>query len=186
MIARFALLAILTLGLTACGSSQPSNLPLVGGLFGGAEKTAATTESPWAPEPTYTPETRAIQVAYTSVRAQKCGFNFNPQKLRASFLQSLAAQATAPDILPKTQRAYDYTVKSITRRIGPTKDYCSEKRVRRIKSDLNRHLAGDFNPPPKKKKKKALVYREKGDQSKIAESIVFGEAFEDSKKSEDE
>ncbi len=168
---------VVTAGLAGCGGTGPGNLPVVGGLFGGAaEKTAG--DDGWAPAPVITPESRAIQVAYTSVKAEKCGFVFDPNQLRSSFLAAEARTSADPASLTKTERAYDYTAKNISARIGPVENYCSDARTRVIKSDLKRHLAGDFNPPPPKRGKKTVVYKEEGDTRPITQGEAFGEAFE--------
>jgi hypothetical protein len=93
------------------------------------------------------PMARPIQVAWTSARAQRCGFYFDPAKLKASYIGYESRQAgMTTDQLAKIQVSYDTTFKSITARVSADPDYCTDKKGSEIKVDLQRHLAGDFTP----------------------------------------
>ena len=97
------------------------------------------------------PTARPIAVAWTSARAQRCGFNFDPGKLKASYLAYEAKQAGA-DQLAKAEKSYDTTFKTIRERVSGDPDYCTDRKSAEIKADLTRHLAGDFTanmPKPK-------------------------------------
>lgn len=125
----------------------------------GAEKSTPKTEKPTKEaKPVETvrndPEARAIQVAWTSARATKCGFYFDQNKLRQSFLTAEKNSGLVGDQLKKVQLTYDYTFRSITIRIKDNPVYCGTKAVENIRKDLNRHLAGDYKPSPKPKKSK--------------------------------
>jgi hypothetical protein len=91
------------------------------------------------------PLARPMAVAWTSARAEKCGFYFDPVKLRASYLAYEAKQAN-PEQLGRAQHVYDTTFKSIGQRIATNPDYCTSRKSDEIKADLQRHLAGDFSP----------------------------------------
>ncbi len=91
------------------------------------------------------PAARPIAVAWTSARAQRCGFYFDPAKLRASYL-SFEAKQSAPDQLAKAEKTYDSTFKTIRERVAADPEYCSERKSAEIKKDLTRHLTGDFTP----------------------------------------
>ena len=91
------------------------------------------------------PLARPMAVAWTSARAEKCGFYFDPVKLRASYL-AYEANQSGPDQLGKAQHVYDTTFKSIGQKIGTNPDYCTDRKSADIKADLQRHLAGDFTP----------------------------------------
>ena len=69
-------LLLVAAGLAGCGGSGA-------GLLTGA--TAASPDAPGAPK-TEDPLVRPFAVAWTSARAQRCGFNFDPGKLRGSYL----------------------------------------------------------------------------------------------------
>jgi hypothetical protein len=92
------------------------------------------------------PMARPISVAWTSARAKRCGFYFDPDKLRSSYLAYEAQQGAAPDQLGKLQSTYDSTFNTISAKIGAEADYCSDRKAADIKSNLQRHLAGDFQP----------------------------------------
>jgi hypothetical protein len=92
------------------------------------------------------PMARPIQVAWTSARAQRCGFNFDTVKLRTSYLGYEQRQGTGGDQFNKIQSTYDTTFKTISGRVSSDPDYCTDKRSTQIKADLQRHLAGDYTP----------------------------------------
>jgi hypothetical protein len=92
------------------------------------------------------PLARPIQVAWTSARAQRCGFNFDTAKMRTSYLTYEQRQGAAGEQLGKIQNSYDTTFKTISARVSADPDYCTDKRSNLIKADLQRHLAGDYKP----------------------------------------
>jgi len=169
----------LCVGLSACGGSGISNVPVVGKMFGGEKKTAAQVAAEaWSPTKPQTPSTRAIQVAWTAMKAQKCGFNFNAPALRTAFLTAEARTTADPAALTKAQTAYDYTAKNISGRIGPIENYCTPARTRRIKADLKRHLSGDFSAPTKIKKAK-VAYETENTVAPIDNSELFGKHWDE-------
>ena len=91
---------------------------------------------------------RALQVGATSARAAKCGYNFDPQKLKANYVAFETAQPGAD--AAKIEKIYDATRASVAAKIPDPGEYCNDEQTAKIKGDLSRHLAGDFNPPPKK------------------------------------
>jgi hypothetical protein len=120
--------------LAACANSA-------GGLITGATQDGdvpggITNESPLA---------RPMAVAWTSARAQRCGFYFDAAKLRASYL-AYEAKQTSGDGLSKAEKAYDTTFKTTRDRVSSEQDYCTEAKSAAIKTDLQRHLAGDYSP----------------------------------------
>jgi len=90
------------------------------------------------------PAARPVAVAWTSARAQRCGFYFDPAKLRASYLAYESRQPGAD--VAKAEKTYDSTFKSIRERVAANPDYCTDTKSADIKKDLTRHLAGDFKP----------------------------------------
>jgi hypothetical protein len=124
-----------------CGSSASG---LITGSAGPADAPGSlSNEDPMA---------RPIGVAWTSARAHRCGFYFDPNKLRASYLAFEARQSSA-ELLAKAEKTYDSTFKLIRERVGGDPGYCTDKKGAEIKGNLQRHLAGDFAPNfPKAKK----------------------------------
>ena len=121
--------------LAACGNSAS------GGLTTGATPAPANC----LPLSNEDPLARPVAVAWTSARAQRCGFYFDPAKLRTSYLAYEAKQSNAEQ-LAKAEKSYDSTFKVIRDRVSSDPDYCTDKKGAEIKADLQRHLAGDFTP----------------------------------------
>ena len=91
-------------------------------------------------------------MAWTSARAERCGFYFDPGKLRASYL-AYESRQSPPEVMAKVEKTYDATFKNIRATTGADPDYCTDGKSAEIKKDLTRHLAGDFTPTPKKPEK---------------------------------
>jgi hypothetical protein len=113
------------------------------GLLGG--NTTAAGDAPGGGLNNDDPALRPVAVAWTSARAQRCGFYFDAAKLRSSYLVYEARQSS-PEQLAKAEKSYDSTFKAIRERVAADPDYCSNSKSAEIKKDLTRHLAGDFTP----------------------------------------
>ena len=141
--------------LSAVALAGCSSLPglSTGSIFGGSNAPSGATNVQSAadvsPVVTSDPTSRAFQVGTVSARAVKCGYNFDAQKLRTSFLASEAAAGT--DATTRIQQIYDVSYNGVIKATAADPRYCTEQRTKEIKADLNRHLAGDFTPPPPKK-----------------------------------
>src|SRR5262245_32506232 len=119
-----------------CGCSGSSGLTTAS-LVGGDESKPAG--------PTNDPPMRAFQVGTTSARAVKCGFNFDPAKLKANYLAFEAKQPGAGDAA-KVERIYDVSFNGVAKAVAGEGEYCSDAKTKSIKTDLTRHLAGDYTP----------------------------------------
>lgn len=140
--AKVILVAVATVSLGGCGASLPK-LPTTGSLLGGSNPVAKENRDP------NDPVARAMGVAATSARALKCGYNFDPAKLKSQFLASEAA--SAPTLGDKLSGVYDTAFSGVTKAISTKEQeeqYCTPDRTTRIKDALNRNLAGDYTPPP--------------------------------------
>ena len=91
---------------------------------------------------------RAVQVGTISAKASKCGYNFDSQKLKANYMAFETAQAGAD--AAKIEKTFDTSRAVIASKLSDPAEFCTEDQTAKIKGDLTRHLAGDFNPPPKK------------------------------------
>lgn len=131
--------AAFLLAVTALQAGCGSN---AGGLTTGS---AATGDAPGGFS-NEDPRARPVAVAWTAARAKRCGFFFDPAKLRTAYLAYEARQGAAGEPFMKIERSYDSTFKNISDRISGEADYCSDKKGIEIKADLQRHLAGDFTP----------------------------------------
>lgn len=168
--AAAALTVALILSLAGCGSNSSGSGLTTASLLDGAsargDGPSISNEDPMA---------RSIQVAWTAARAQKCGFHFDPARLRSAFL---AAEQFRPDANPaQAEKAYDQTFQTISGQVAGRPDYCDDKRTAAIKADLNRHLAGDFAPnlpQPKPARPAGLFEALKGDEYDRKETTKFG------------
>jgi hypothetical protein len=91
------------------------------------------------------PMARPFQVAWTSARGKRCGFFFDPAKLRDTYLKFESKQA-APEQYAKIEKTYDSTFKATSDAVWKDPDYCEDRKATDIKADLQRHLAGDYTP----------------------------------------
>lgn len=105
------------------------------------------TEGPVA----ITPADRALHVAATSARAQKCGYYFDPEQLKTAYLGFEASNGLPADQVVGVEKLFDFTKSKIAAQIANDASYCSSERTNTIKAELTRYLAGDYAPPPKKK-----------------------------------
>lgn len=128
------MLAAMVLGGCSGGSSLTT-----ASLFGGDEKPAA------APTIVNDPPMRAFQVGTVSARAIKCGFNFDPAKLKASYLMYESQQPGGAD-MAKLEKIYDVSFNGVAKAVATQNSYCTPAKTKRIKADLTRHLAGDYTP----------------------------------------
>jgi hypothetical protein len=126
------LLLTLTALHAGCGNSASG---LTGSLA--ADSPAITNDDPMA---------RPVQVAWTAARAQRCGFYFDPGRLRDSYISYESRQGAGGEQLAKIQSTYDSTFRTISSNVSGNADYCTDKKSAEIKADLQRHLAGDFSP----------------------------------------
>jgi hypothetical protein len=136
---KVILAAIVTVSLGGCGASLPK-LPTTGSLLGGSS-TAKENLNP------NDPLARAMGVAATSARALKCGYNFDPAKLKGQYLSYESAANPAGG--EKLSQVYDTAFAGVTKAIASQQEeYCTPDRTSRIKTALNRNLGGDYTPPP--------------------------------------
>ncbi|HET6388024.1 hypothetical protein [Hyphomicrobium sp.] len=132
---KVLLVALSAAALGGCGASLPS-LPTTGSLLGTQPKVTPND-----------PLTRTMDVAATSARAIKCGYNFDPAKLKNQFIT--AETAANPADAVKFAQVYDTAFNGVSKALAQKgADYCSPLKVARIKLALARHLNGDYTPSP--------------------------------------
>ena len=95
---------------------------------------------------------RATQVAAVSARAAKCGYNFDPARLKSSYLAHEMGQGASAQDMAKIEREFDTIRVKTAAAIAADPEYCSEAKTRVIKADLTRHMAGDFSSPESNRK----------------------------------
>ncbi len=136
---------LVALALAGCsGATGLSSGLTTGSLFGSGEKPAAAG-------PINDPPMRAFQVATVSARAIKCGFNFDPAKLKTNYLAYERTLSSTAD-LAKIEKIYDVSFNGVAKAVAGENDYCTPDKTKTIKADLARHLAGDYTPSPRPKK----------------------------------
>lgn len=145
MITRFKRCGVVVaaLSLSGCGASLPGLS--TGSLFGGN-----SDAKPATPVVTNDPTSRALQVGSTVARAQKCGFNFDAVKLKNSYLAAEGPALTNPSDIARVTQVYDTSYSAVSKAVAgqPGDVYCSPAKTAKIKTALNRHLAGDYTPEP--------------------------------------
>jgi len=142
---RALLLAFCSLGLAAC--SGGGGLSTASILGGGSSAGAA----PAAPAPPVSdPTSRAFHVGMVTARAAKCGYNFDPAKLKANYFASEAALGTSPADMAKIEKIYTVAHNGVAKAAAEEPNYCSEQKTKLIKEDLTKLLAGDYTPPARK------------------------------------
>lgn len=139
---RGILVTLLATSLAGC-SSGTSGLT-TGSLFGGSQANVAAPTPP-----AQKPEDRTSRVASIVARAQKCGYNFDAQRLKDGYFAYESSAGVAPEQLAGITRLYEATHRTTLERLRADDDYCSDSVTRDIKSDLTRYLAGDFSLPQK-------------------------------------
>jgi hypothetical protein len=118
-------------------------------LHGGCGSTAGLATGSTGDGPTMSnedPMARPVFVAWTSARAQRCGFNFDVAKLRSGYLAYESKQGAVGESFIRIEKTYDSTFKTISDRVSADPGYCTEKKSVEIKAELGRHLAGDYAP----------------------------------------
>jgi hypothetical protein len=127
-------------GLAGCGGGSGLS---TGSLIGGPEAAQA------GPKPV-TASDRAVYVAANVARAQRCGFYFDPEQVKANYTTSEQQAGTPPEAMQKILKEYDVTRQAVLSATANDAGYCTEGRTREVKAALSRQLAGDFNPPQKR------------------------------------
>ena len=125
-------LALIAAALAGCSGSSGLT---TGALLGEDKPKAPTDDAP----------SRAFQVGTVSARAVKCGFNFDPGKLKSNYLAYEKQQAPGQDTA-KLERIYDVSFNGVAKAVAAEGEYCTDAKTRNIKADLTRHLAGDYTP----------------------------------------
>ena len=95
---------------------------------------------------------RPLAVAWTSARAKRRGFSFDPAKLRTLYLAYEAKQGAMDEAYAKMEKAYDTSYRLTLEKVSSDPNYCTEQKQRQIKANLERHIVGDYSanlPPPK-------------------------------------
>lgn len=145
--------AILTLCAVVAGCSSTGSGGVLGLVSSDAQANAAAQQAPAAQTPATDPLARPIHVAQTVARAQRCGFYFEPETVKTSYLAHAATQTTSPEDLKRVELVYRMTHAKLSKDLKATKDYCSEPILKEIREDLPPYVAGNFDGPLRVAKK---------------------------------
>ncbi len=138
---------LVAMALAGCsGATSLTSGLTTGSIFGSGDKPA-----PGPTTPVNDPPMRAFQVATVSARAIKCGFNFDPAKLKTNYLAYEHTLSSTAD-MAQIERTYDASFNGVAKAVAGQSDYCTNEKTKTIKADLARHLAGDYSPSPLPKK----------------------------------
>lgn len=140
-----SLIAIATSALLTACSGAGTGLS-TGSLFG--SKQAETV----AAAPVETASMRAAQVGAVSARAAKCGYNFDPVRLKTGFLAAESQKGVSTEELGRTEREFDTIRVKVAATLAANPDFCTDGKTREIKTDLTRHMAGDYSVPVNQQK----------------------------------
>jgi len=155
-----ALLASAALAGCSSGGNGVSTASILGSAPtpppAGAAAPANAAALPAAPASSATD--RAFQVGAVSARAQKCGYNFDAAKLKASYLAHEVGRGASNEEIANVEKIYGVSYNGVMKAAADEANFCSERKTAQIKTDLNRLLAGDFEPP-----RKAVVAEKKDD-----------------------
>jgi hypothetical protein len=132
-----------SVALGGCGSSGTGSGLSTASVLGEAPA-SATGENPGINKAD--PMARPVQVAWTAARAQKCGFNFDGARLKTNYIAFEQSQGADAAKLGNITKSYDMTVAKIKGSLADQEGYCTEKKSSIIKADLQRHLAGNYEP----------------------------------------
>lgn len=136
--------AALCLLLTACSGGGSSGAGISTASVLGEAPAAVSADNPGITKDD--PMARPVQVAWTAARAERCGFNFDAARLKSNFLAAEQRQGLQAAQIASYDRAYDMTVARVKANIRSPQEYCTERQAAAIKTDLTRHLAGDYAP----------------------------------------
>src|SRR6185437_3151702 len=123
MKAASMVLALVAASLAGCSASSGLT---TGALLG---------EDKPPPAPANDAPARAFQVGTVSARAVKCGFNFDPAKLKANYLAFERQQPGVQDAA-KIERIYDVSFNGVAKAVAAEGDYCTDAKTKTIKADL--------------------------------------------------
>jgi hypothetical protein len=144
-----AAIPVLMIAAALAGCSSSGNGVSTASILGSAPTPPAADAAVVAPVvPSSTPTSRAFQVGSVSARAQKCGYVFDEARLKSSYLANEMSRGTTPDQIAQIEKFYQVARNGVAKAAADEPAYCSEQKTKVIKADLNRLLAGDFEPPP--------------------------------------
>ena len=170
-------LALVAAALTGCSSAPSLPSLTTSSILGGPAKPATAD-----PASINNPTNRAFQVGTVSAKAIKCGFNFDPAKLKNNYLTYERTLAPTAD-MAGIEKVYDVSFNGVAKAVAGESDYCTDDKAKAIKADLSRHLAGDYSPPARPKE---AVAESDGIFGNLFAGDTSGQEYDSRKRVEDE
>ena len=124
------------------------SLAACSGRMSGLTGAQTGAETPVAP--VSTPAARAVQVAWTAASARYCAFGLNPQKLKGDYLAWERTQGASEETILTLGITYDRSFLTFYDKVKDTPGFCSKAKIEEIRPQINRHLAGNYEPTPRK------------------------------------
>lgn len=144
-----AVMGAMVLAASVAGCAETALPSLSTGSLFGSKPDAQAAAAPQKPVLRNDPVARVLQVSRVAARAQRCGFQFDPAKLKGNFFVAEGSQPGADAAaIAKLDQTYTVAYNATLKTISTDEDYCSEARLAHVKNDLMRHLAGDYAPSP--------------------------------------
>lgn len=147
-----SIVPILMLAATLAGCSSGGGGVSTASIFGNdpapvPPQPAAAGAPAAVPQAPSDPTARAFFVGSVTARAEKCGYNFDPVKVKTSFMTREAGLGASSDEMAKLEKAFQIAHNGVAKAAADEPNYCNDKKTRQIKDDLTRVLAGDYEPP---------------------------------------
>jgi len=75
-----------------------------------------------------------------------CAFGLNPQKLKGDYLAWERSQGASEESITNLGVTYDKAFLTFYDKVKDTPGYCSKAKIEEIRPEINRHLAGNYEP----------------------------------------
>ena len=115
---------------------------------------------------------RAIQVGSVAARAVKCGFNFDPAKLKSAFLASEAQAGLGVDELAKTEKVYGVAYSGVAKGVQGMTPHRSQ--IRRDQVRPHPPPRRRFLPAPPREKADDSIWASFFDNASVENGPKFG------------
>jgi hypothetical protein len=161
--------ATATLMLSACSTGPGGQSGFLQGEGGTAEETGSVAKAV-----TNDPDTRVMQLAWNTARAEKCGFQIDARKLRGNYLAWEGELGATPEEVARYAAAYDQSSALFKERIKaePIAEYCSKPVVNDVRGAVTQYVAGDFSVRQVYRRPVIVVKEENVAASKYLKSLT--------------
>ena len=117
---------------------------------------------------------RAIQVGSVAARAVKCGFNFDPAKLKSAFLGREAQAGLGVDELAKTEKVYGVAYSGVAKGVQGDSASLHRSQIRRDQVRPHPPPRRRFLPAPPREKADDSIWASFFDNASVENGPKFG------------